>query len=315
MAKRKAPSEPLPALDSEDEVPVPLPRMIHALHTVAGVSVVDAIGIVRVLAQKKRHTPSRLRRLSAPELEELGAPCAGPTRDRVVEALREVASSGVMSEAERSSKQQRLREDVRLRRDWGDPGTGREDKSCAFDVVLTESTLRGRSVMVNRAAVLLAWAVVVLECMGFARNEALSLAQCYTSLAAEAHGPAPPTKRVMSENQPHVEFLRVKIPIIRLRHDGEYRGLKDGQVVPPTRAYDYLRRTMFQMLPYVMGALTLLANSYVAADGSAHALHDAAYGLYLDFRPETHGERGKRAVLALDTILDLRASRAQHVLE
>ena len=103
MAKRKGPSEPLPALDSADEVPVPLPRMIHALHTVAGVSVVDAIGIVRVLAQKKRHTPSRLRRLSAPELEELGAPCAGPTRDRVVEALREVASSGVMSEAERSS--------------------------------------------------------------------------------------------------------------------------------------------------------------------------------------------------------------------
>ena len=96
MAKRKAPTEPLPALDSADEVPVPLPRMIHALHTVAGVSVVDAIGIVRVLAQKKRHTPSRLRRLSAPELEELGAPCAGPTRDRVVEALREVASSGVM---------------------------------------------------------------------------------------------------------------------------------------------------------------------------------------------------------------------------
>lgn len=308
MSKRKAAPEPLPTEASACEAPVPLPRMIHALHTVAGVSVVDAIGIVRVLAQKKRHTPSRLRRVSAPELEELGAPCTGQARDRVVEALRDIASSGVMSEAERSSKQQRLREDVRMRRDWGDPGRGSEDKSCAFDLVLTESTLRGRSVMVNRAAVLLAWAVVVLECMGFTRNEALSLAQCYTSLAAEARSTAPPMRRIMSENQPHVEFLRVKIPIIRLRHDGEYRGLMDGQVVPPTRAFDYLRRAMFQMLPYVMGALTLLANSYVAADGAAHALHDAAYGLYLDFRPETHGERGKRAVLALDTILDLRKS-------
>lgn len=311
---------------SWDDVLVPLPRLIHALHTVAGISVVDSIGIVRVLADKKRQSIAHLRRISAPELEEIGAPCTGSTRDRVVQTLQRLAHDDTMSrginaltDLERTSKQQRMREEQRLRRDWGDvraPEPALDEKSFAFDHVLAETALKGRRVVVNRAPVMTAWAVVVLEAMGFATNEALSLAHCYVSQTAEARarnigiaGPKRPAseQHLMSENQPHIEFLRVRIPVFRLRN-GEYRGLHAGEVMPPSRAYDYLHRSMFQMLPHVMGALTLLANSYLGPDGNADRLHAAAYELYTGFRPETHGEWGKRASLSLDTILALRAT-------
>lgn len=315
---------------ASNEAPVPLPRLIHALHTVADVPVVDAISIVRVLAHKKRHTPEVLRRISAPELEELGAPCTGPTRDRVVQTLQSVGESvdpgaigaSAMTDAERLSKQQRMCADIRLRRDWGNvqhaaPADDDDDKPLTFDPVLNETSLRGRCVVVNRAPVMTAWAVTVLGCMGFTTNEALSLAHCYVSTTADARAQSlgiqrsqkPPSGHVMSENQPHVEFMRVKIPVMTQRHGGEYRGLLNGEVVSPMRAYDYLRRSMYQMLPYVMGALLLLATSYVGPDGNADELHKAAYGLYLDFRPETHGEWGKRATLMLDKVLELRARK------
>ncbi|WFD19374.1 hypothetical protein MCAP1_001604 [Malassezia caprae] len=302
--------------DSADAQTIPLPRLLHALHTMAHVPVAEAMAIVRTLVAKQRHTRGHLRRISAPELEHIGAPCTGATRDRVVQVLQGLGradEAGGLTEAERASQQQRLREEVQLRREWGNApkDTKSDDESddvFDFHAVLDESALRGRHVMVNRAPVMTAWAVVVLQCLGFRVQEALSLAHCYVSTTAEMRaqtlGKSAPA-HVTSTNQPHVDFLQVRIPVIQLRQ-GQYRGLHAGEVVPPTRAFDYLRRSMFQMLPHVMGALTLLANAYMGPTNDTESLQRHAYALYVDFRPDTQGAWGKRATLSLDTILGLR---------
>lgn len=90
-----------------------------------------------------------------------------------------------------------------------------------------------------------------------------------------------------------------------------------------------MRNAMFQTLPMVMGALYLLADSFMESDdpfkkeeeGEANALvnaddssgstagdtlHRNAYLLYSEFRPETGGQWGKKATLYIDQILKLR---------
>lgn len=323
---RAAPRDKVDRVD--DAQTIPLPRLLHALHTMAQVPVAEAMAITRTLIAKKRHTRAQLCRMSAPELEHIGVPCTGATRDRVVQVLQGLAradETGGLTEAERASQQQRLREDVQLRREWGNTSkdmvstADESDDVFDFHAVLDETALRGRHVLVNRAPVMTAWAVVVLQCLGFRVQEALSLAHCYVSTTAEARaatlGQAKATApaHVTSANQPHVDFLQVRIPVIQLRQ-GQYRGLHAGEVIPPTRAFDYLRRAMFQMLPHVMGALTLLAQAYMGPENDTEALQRHAYGLYVDFRPDTQGAWGKRATLSLDTILDLRqnAEQASH---
>jgi hypothetical protein len=49
------------------------------------------------------------------------------------------------------------------------------EESLEFDEVLDEELLSGRSVVVNRAPIMTAWATVVAERLGFKRQEALSL--------------------------------------------------------------------------------------------------------------------------------------------
>ena len=73
---------------------------------------------------------------------------------------------------------------------------------------------------------------------------------------------------------------------------------------------------MHQMLPYVIGALYLLADAVIQAppaDGNGGSsepdpdrLNRQAWRLYCEFRPETDGQWGKKATLSLDKILSLR---------
>lgn len=105
---------------------------------------------------------------------------------------------------------------------------------------------------------------------------------------------------------------------------------------------------MFQTLPLVMGALTLLADSFmkpsIGAEGQLKSspqvlegvkpdpedaesqssfsyphgpdhLHAKAYALYSQFRPETGGEWGKRARFELDKILALRQGHENEWIE
>lgn len=333
-AAPSAPSTSAPRTEGDDDETLPLPRLIHALHTLGGLAVVDAIAAARALVVARCNTRGRCRRISAPELEQIGCGTSPGARDKIVQVLQTIGRArsedevmGITRE-EHESKRRQVRADADLRRSWGDvaPAPGRApaalhpsseehsteaQESFEFNPVLDESALRGRRIYVNRAPVMTAWCVVVLQHLGFSTHEALSLAQCYVSTTAAArarslgrvhHGPDPVT---ISANQPHVELMGVKIPVICLRN-GMYRGLHGGEVVSPMRAFDYLRRSMFQTLPMLMGALMLLGSSYADGPGGAEQLHKLAYGLYVEFRPETHGEWGKRAELLLDRILALR---------
>ncbi|PKI85499.1 hypothetical protein MVES1_000770 [Malassezia vespertilionis] len=309
---------------------LPLPRLIHALHTLASLSVVEAMAVVRALSRAQCTTRSRLRLVSAPELEAIGVQCSAAARDRIVQVLHTLGASsaeeemGGLTSVERERQLEKQREMEHVQRAWGDRHTPSLAQTCeaenefAFNPVTDSSALHGKFVLVNRAPVMTAWAVVVLQCMGFAADEALSIAQCYVSSTAHARAQAlrrAPTetrpKHVVSESQPHIVFMGVTIPVICLR-DGRYRGMHSGEVVPPARAFAYLKKSMYQTLPQVMGAMLLLARSYVDMERDteqhqdAARLHSAAYGLYTEFRPETHGEWGKRATLSLDTILALR---------
>ncbi|WFD30166.1 hypothetical protein MSPP1_001183 [Malassezia sp. CBS 17886] len=313
----------------DDDATVPIPRLIYALHTLAGVTVVDAMHAVQQLVQHKCNTRTRLRRMSAPELQHVGVKGSAAVHDRIVHVLQTLGHAGADAEAagltaaERLGKQHKMHEESQLRREWGntpsrtDDGRGGDD-TFAFHAVTDEGALRGRSVVVNRAPVMTAWCVVVLQTLGFSVSEALSLAQCYVSTTANARARTlgrsygEDVAAETSENQPHLVLMGVKLPVICLR-DGAYRGLYAGAVVPPEQAFNYLRKSMFQMLPHVMGALTLLASSYADSDAGgrgADALHQVAYGLYAEFRPDTHGEWGKRATLHLDNILALRRGMA-----
>ena len=69
---------------------------------------------------------------------------------------------------QRAGNRQKQQREEALRRDWGDaPQRHDEDEGhFAFYPVLEEASLQGRHVVVNRAPVLTAWCVVVLQYMG-----------------------------------------------------------------------------------------------------------------------------------------------------
>ena len=70
----------------------------------------------------------------------------------------------------------------------------------------------------------------------------------------------------------------------------------------PHTAFDYISRALRQTMPYVVGALKLLAQSF-----TVHELSRAAWGLYTEFRPSVH-EWGGRCEVKCSTILNLRQS-------
>ncbi|PWZ02188.1 hypothetical protein BCV70DRAFT_198467 [Testicularia cyperi] len=140
-----------------------------------------------------------------------------------------------------------------------------------FNEILEEEALVGRYAVVNRAPVMTAWAVILLERLSFNRTEALSLAHCYVSHTSTMRGISlgiiPASERdkavnVVGPNQPHFELMGVKIPVMQMQ-DGSYRGISGGEVVGPEKAFNYMRRAMAQTLPSVVGALTLLADSFM----------------------------------------------------
>lgn len=298
------------ALDDGEQVP--LPRLIHALHTLGGVPVIEAIAAARALIKGGCNTRARLRRASAPELESMN--CGKSTsRDRIVEALHTLAATPGISDAERHVREIERHRDDQLRREYGNVDTAAAVPEAELNAVLEEDVLRGRHVVVNRAPVLLAWATVVLQQLGFATKEALSIGACYMRATAAARAASigketdtPPLTAGTSANQPHIELMGKTIPVMQMR-SGEYRGMYAGQVYSPEDALGYLKRSMFQTLPLVVGAMMLLASSVADTQGK-DALAHSAYALYVEMRPGTDGVWGKRARLDLDTILNLRAT-------
>lgn len=191
--------------------------------------------------------------------------------------------------------------DEYLSREWGNvsaPSASSSKKLLASSVplldyhlnpILSLPDLRGRYCYVNRAPVLTAWCVVLLERLGFGRREALSVAHCYVSRTATARGVAigvfPASKAQVESThvgsgQPHFELMGVKVPVMQVdvprppgmvesEEEGkEWRGIdSEGNCVGPERAFNYIRKSMAQTLPLVVGALSLLADSWMQDEG------------------------------------------------
>ncbi|KAH6915378.1 hypothetical protein BKA70DRAFT_1258806 [Coprinopsis sp. MPI-PUGE-AT-0042] len=173
-----------------------------------------------------------------------------------------------------------------------------------FNEILDEEELKSKFVVINRAPVMTAWSMVVAECLGFSREEALSIASVYTEMNAISRGinlgiyKADKEQGIKSGSQPYVELMGRR-PLYQTQ-EGRWRALSNGSPVPPINAFTYICRSFRQTTPFVIGALRLLAQSYTCS-----SLNQRGYSLYCDFRPETE-EWGKRSELSCAKILGLR---------
>ncbi|TFY56315.1 hypothetical protein EVJ58_g7720 [Rhodofomes roseus] len=187
--------------------------------------------------------------------------------------------------------------------------------------------LMKKSTAVNRAPIMMAWAFVVAERLGFQREEALSIASVYTEMNAITKGVSlgifdkdkgKGVEAAQGGSQPYVDLMGRRVlrlvlllwcfkfltPIRRIplyqTANGSWRALSSGTPVAPSSAFSYITRALRQTAPFVLGALRLLANSYAPAE-----LTRTGFALYADFRPDVQGWGG-RAEVRCATILGLR---------
>ncbi|KAI0304087.1 hypothetical protein BC826DRAFT_894815, partial [Russula brevipes] len=192
--------------------------------------------------------------------------------------------------------------------------------SLDFHEILDEDALRHRTTIVNRAPVMMAWACVVAERLGFSREEALSISSVYTEMNAVSKGVSLGIYDKKREAelkaahgggaQPYVDLLGRRVPLYRTA-SGSWRAFttedSSGNSTPggggaaPGAAYSYITRALRQTAPVVLGAMRLLAESY----DDPKELNRVGFALYADFRPDVSGW-GKRGELKCETLLGLR---------
>ncbi|KAH9006807.1 hypothetical protein EDB86DRAFT_2868408 [Lactarius hatsudake] len=186
-------------------------------------------------------------------------------------------------------KKRRKRDDAsrRLERNEFLPGPPADEGatlgSLDFHELLDQDALKHKSAVVNRAPVMMAWACVVAERLGFSREEALSIASVYTEMNAISKGVS---------IGPYVDLLGRRVPLYR-NASGAWRAFttedSDGSGSAPGAAYGYITRALRQTAPAVLGAMRILAESY----SDPMELNRVGFALYADFRPEVTGW-GKR---------------------
>ncbi|KAH9977767.1 hypothetical protein BGW80DRAFT_1435486 [Lactifluus volemus] len=192
--------------------------------------------------------------------------------------------------------------------------------SLDFHEILDEDALKLKSAVVNRAPIMMAWACVVAERLGFSREEALSIASVYTEMNAISKGvslgiydkkrEADLKAAHANEAQPYVDLLGRRVPLYRTAsgswrafttEDSSGNNTPGGGGAPPGAAYSYITRALRQTAPAVLGAMRLLAESY----SDPVELNRMGFALYADFRPDVDGW-GKRGELRCETLLGLR---------
>lgn len=122
--------------------------------------------------------------------------------------------------------------------------------------------------------------------------------------------------------------MGVKIPLMKVGKAQEWRGISKGEVVGPDQAFGYMKRSMHQTLPVIVGSLMLLADSYTSQSSiqgenevdeyqpggyGPDLLHANAYDLYTKFRPITAGEWGKKSTFHCGKALALRRGRDEDI--
>ncbi|KAI0638156.1 hypothetical protein C8Q77DRAFT_1242299 [Trametes polyzona] len=107
--------------------------------------------------------------------------------------------------------------------------------SLEFNEVLDEEAIKSKYTVVNRAPIMMAWAFVVAERLGFRREEALSIASAYTEMNAVAKGVSlglyrdgerRATDASRTGSQPYVELMGRRwvlllLPLSSFRYHGQ----------------------------------------------------------------------------------------------
>ena len=161
-----------------------------------------------------------------------------------------------------------------------------------------------RAIYINRAPVLILWAAVVAERLGFRRDEALTLGRAVAGLNAYSKGvslglfrPSPKTvkdrrNRLTRGRRLKIDVLRRAVPVVRTR-DG-LRALSGGRPISPTSVQRYLQGKFGDNLTPARAAMRHLARSMPPKTLAANG-----YALYVKFRPSVPtgvkgwGARGK----------------------
>ncbi|KAE9410642.1 hypothetical protein BT96DRAFT_984149 [Gymnopus androsaceus JB14] len=189
----------------------------------------------------------------------------------------------------------------------GPPDEDSEYRSFEFNEVLDESILHSKYCVVNRAPLMTAWSTIVAERMGFEREEALSIASSYTEMNAIAKGVSlgiykdgkqKGLEAVKGGTQPYVDIMGRR-PLYQI-HNDRWRALHSGAPTHPNTAFSYISRSLRQTMPFIIGALRLLANSF-----SPQEINEKGWGLYTQFRPAVEGW-GNRSEVRCAVILALR---------
>ncbi|KAJ3488378.1 hypothetical protein NLI96_g2901 [Meripilus lineatus] len=197
------------------------------------------------------------------------------------------------------------------------PDEGETFSSLDFHEILDETVLMSKFTVVNRAPIMTAWAFVVAERMGFQREEALSIATVYTemnaiskgvSLGIYKEGKQEGREAKKDGSQPYVDLM------------GRRQVIFSGPLPRPPRqtdasltigthhclllgSYSYIKRSLQQTTPQIIGALRLLSQTY-----SPSEINTQGYSLYVDFRPEVGGW-GKKGQVKCEKILSLRKQK------
>ncbi|GAA6018883.1 hypothetical protein JCM11491_001711 [Sporobolomyces phaffii] len=312
MAPRGAPSIKL-TLDTST---LALPALLKLLTSSSHLDMSQAIQLASKLIPAGYTSHYKLRALTGVDLARIGV-ADEDLRKSLLNALGRGDPKGKGGKGKPSPSKPEFGDEGMTRRkrgresDLDRPLPTKDDKASEveqdldFDEIEYEEALTAKSCVVNRAPVMNAWATVVAERLGFSRQEALSIAHVYTNLNATSKGvalgikPASELKNEIGSSQPFVELMGRKVPVLSTQDSG-WRGISQGSVTEPSKAFAYIRSAFRQQMGAVVGAMRLLANSF-----EPNELNQKGYGLYLDFRPDSDGW-GKKAEMRLSTILDLR---------
>ncbi|RPD67196.1 hypothetical protein L227DRAFT_619426 [Lentinus tigrinus ALCF2SS1-6] len=263
----------------------------------------------------------------------------------VASSSRSVPSTSKAARKPQAKKKRKRDDDLNELLPDKPPQEGDSYGSLDFHEVLDEEAIKPKYTVVNRAPIMMAWAFVVAERLGFQREEALSIASVYTEMNAISKGVSlgiyePGTQKLKGADasrtgsQPYVELMgrrltrcvyahpvhlatppndltafpvtQTRIPLYQTA-SSQWRGLSSGSPVAPASAFSYITRALRQTAPHIVGALRLLAASYAPAE-----LNEKGFFLYADFRPEADSW-GQRGEVRCSKILSLvKACREDH---
>ncbi|KAH9899901.1 hypothetical protein C8Q73DRAFT_638258 [Cubamyces lactineus] len=303
---------------------IPLPSFLKIL-TSNNIVPTKAMAVASKI-YKTHNTPEQLSMLTDFSLESAGV-AEKDLRKQVLAAVRKAgykakpsgkaagsnasrgSASSSTSAAKAGSPQRKRRRDDDLNELL--PSKPSEDGdgygSLEFNEVLDEEAIKTKYTVVNRAPIMMAWAFVVAERLGFKREEALSIASVYTEMNAVSKGVSLGIYRdsegrgmeaSRTGSQPYVQLMGRR-PLYQTA-TSQWRALSSGAPVSPTSAFSYISRALRQTAPHIVGALRLLAASY-----SPSELNDKGFSLYAEFRPASEGW-GQKGEVRCSAILELR---------